>query len=69
MVDLGAEPWIVANALQAVIAQRLIRTLCDCAESYSLPHDMLADAESDEERIETSNYLILDLTRVSYNFV
>ncbi|HZO12569.1 MAG TPA: GspE/PulE family protein [Polyangiaceae bacterium] len=40
VVDLGAEPWIVGNALQAVVAQRLVRTLCECAESYALDQDM-----------------------------
>jgi type II secretory ATPase GspE/PulE/Tfp pilus assembly ATPase PilB-like protein len=43
LVDLGAEPWIVANALLAVVAQRLVRVLCPhCAESHSLLNDMTA---------------------------
>ena len=28
LVDLGVESWIVANALLAVVAQRLVRRLC-----------------------------------------
>jgi len=28
LVDLGVEPWIVANALSAVIVQRLVRVVC-----------------------------------------
>ncbi|WP_437719168.1 GspE/PulE family protein [Sorangium sp. So ce448] len=37
LVDLGAESWIVANALLAVVAQRLVRKLCEeCAETYEL---------------------------------
>ncbi len=28
LVDLGVEPWIVANALSAVLAQRLVRVIC-----------------------------------------
>lgn len=28
LVDLGVEPWIVANALSAVLAQRLVRVAC-----------------------------------------
>jgi type II secretory ATPase GspE/PulE/Tfp pilus assembly ATPase PilB-like protein len=52
IVDLGAEPWIVGNALQAVIAQRLVRTLCICAEKMELPNDISADPEDpDEERV------------------
>jgi general secretion pathway protein E/type IV pilus assembly protein PilB len=41
LVDLGVEPWIVANSLLAVIAQRLVRVLCDhCAKSYPLPNEI-----------------------------
>src|SRR4029079_2266187 len=37
LVDLGVEPWIVANALLAVVGQRLVRMLCiDCAERYAI---------------------------------
>src|SRR6185312_14398885 len=28
LVDLGVEPWIVANALSVVLAQRLVRVVC-----------------------------------------
>lgn len=28
LVDLGIEPWIIANSLSAVIAQRLVRLVC-----------------------------------------
>jgi len=48
LVDLGAEPWIVANAVQAVIAQRLVRTLCICSEEYALANDLTARAEGNQ---------------------
>ncbi len=45
LVDLGVEPWIVANSLLAVIAQRLVRLLCDhCAKPYDLPNE-ITDAQ------------------------
>lgn len=41
LVDLGAESWIVANALLGVVAQRLVRKLCtDCSEVYALAADI-----------------------------
>jgi len=41
LVDLGAEPWIVANALLAVVAQRLVRKLCPhCSEPMGLLNDI-----------------------------
>lgn len=37
LMDMGAEGFIIASSLQAVLAQRLIRRLCiDCRESYEL---------------------------------
>jgi len=47
IIDLGAEPWIVANALQAILAQRLVRVLCTCAESFALPNDITAGPDDD----------------------
>ena len=44
LIDLGAEAWIVANALLGVIAQRLVRVLCtECAEPYALRADITDD--------------------------
>ena len=41
LVDLGVEPWIVANALSAVIAQRLVRIVCQmCRETAKLETDL-----------------------------
>jgi general secretion pathway protein E/type IV pilus assembly protein PilB len=41
LVDLGVEPWIVANALSAVIAQRLVRVVCRmCQETVRLEMDL-----------------------------
>lgn len=40
LVDLGTEPWIIANALSGVIAQRLVRIACpDCREMVPLESD------------------------------
>jgi type II secretory ATPase GspE/PulE/Tfp pilus assembly ATPase PilB-like protein len=41
LVDLGVEPWIVANALSAVLAQRLVRLACrDCRRPTKLERDL-----------------------------
>lgn len=40
LVDLGVEPWIIANALSAALAQRLVRIVCnDCRETARLDSD------------------------------
>jgi general secretion pathway protein E len=49
LVDLGIEPWIVANSLLAVVAQRLVRVLCNaCAKPHDLANDITDD---DGERV------------------
>ena len=36
LVDIGIEPFLISSAVRAVIAQRLIRILCDnCREAYA----------------------------------
>jgi type II secretory ATPase GspE/PulE/Tfp pilus assembly ATPase PilB-like protein len=41
LVDLGVEPWIVANALSAVLAQRLVRIICPhCQRTAKLERDV-----------------------------
>ena len=42
LVDLGVEPWIVANALTGIFAQRLVRLVCKkCVEMVQLEVDLL----------------------------
>ncbi len=37
LVDMGVDPYLVASSLRAVIAQRLVRRICDsCIEDYTL---------------------------------
>lgn len=44
LVDLGVESWIMSNVLLAVIAQRLVRRICDhCAETYALKESIVDD--------------------------
>jgi general secretion pathway protein E/type IV pilus assembly protein PilB len=46
LVDLGVEPWIIANALSVVLAQRLVRLTCRaCGEAQELEEDLIADDE------------------------
>ncbi len=41
LVDLGVEPWIIANAMSAVLAQRLVRVICpSCKATATLEHDL-----------------------------
>jgi general secretion pathway protein E len=36
LIDMGVQPFLIASSLAAVLAQRLIRTLCnECKEAYT----------------------------------
>src|ERR1700753_920097 len=41
LIDMGVKPFLVASALQAVLAQRLIRVLCPkCKQPDKEPEEM-----------------------------
>jgi type IV pilus assembly protein PilB len=43
LLDMGIEPFLLSSALAAVVAQRLLRTVCpDCRTSYVAPPGSLA---------------------------
>jgi type IV pilus assembly protein PilB len=42
LIDMGVKPFLVASAVQAILAQRLVRKLCDyCKVPYDPPEHML----------------------------
>ncbi len=44
LMDMGIEPFLIASAIEMVIAQRLVRRLCtSCAESHPIGHEELME--------------------------
>jgi type II secretory ATPase GspE/PulE/Tfp pilus assembly ATPase PilB-like protein len=44
MVDMGVEPYLVSATVLGIVAQRLVRVVCDgCAEEYRPPADAIAE--------------------------
>ncbi|HOX36579.1 MAG TPA: ATPase, T2SS/T4P/T4SS family [Candidatus Brocadiia bacterium] len=42
LIDIGVKPFLVASAIQAIMAQRLVRKICDnCKQPYEYPAKML----------------------------
>ena len=52
LMDMGVEPFLVCSTVEGIMAQRLVRTLCEeCRESVELqPSDVPADFPVDECR-------------------
>jgi len=45
LIDLGIKPFLVASAVQAIMAQRLVRTVCtECKEQYQPEERLLMSA-------------------------
>lgn len=50
LLDMGAEPFLVASTLNVVMAQRLVRKLCpDCRKEYKLTDNELKSLEENFE--------------------
>ena len=44
LIDMGVEPFLVTSTLEAVLAQRLVRKICQfCKEEYTPEPEILAD--------------------------
>ncbi|MHB1425089.1 MAG: GspE/PulE family protein [Gemmataceae bacterium] len=53
LVDLGVQPFMVANAVSAVLGQRLVRTLCpNCKQRYKPNADLLRKANLPVDKIK-----------------
>ena len=53
MVEMGAKDYLVASTLSGVIAQRLVRKLCDeCKEEYYPTREEVSQISVDEEEIQ-----------------
>ncbi len=52
LVDMGVEPYLVASSLEAVIAQRLVRVLCEACKL----EDTSARTTALRERVESLRY-------------
>ncbi len=53
LVDLGVQPFMVANALSAVLGQRLVRVLCpNCKQRYKPNAELLRKANLPADKIK-----------------
>jgi type IV pilus assembly protein PilB len=43
LIEMGIEPYLVASGVECVVAQRLVRRLCECKQATQLSREMLVD--------------------------
>lgn len=58
LIDMGVENFLLASTLNAVLAQRLVRRLCNnCKQLYSPPEDLVSEVKSVLSNINDSHLL------------
>jgi len=56
LIDIGVKPFLVASALQSVMAQRLVRKICpECAQPYEPPNYELEAMGMTREQLKGAN--------------
>jgi len=57
LIDMGIEPFLVASSVEALMAQRLVRTICPhCKEEQKVERSYLRRIGFPEEDIETARF-------------
>lgn len=57
MVDIGVPSYMVASSVIAVLAQRLVRTICPrCKIRYNPPESVIADAQLPPEMVKQAEF-------------
>lgn len=52
LVDMGVEPFLISSTLNLVIAQRLVRIICEhCKEEVKLPDDVKEEVEKEIKKM------------------
>jgi len=57
LIDMGIEPFLVASSVEAVLAQRLVRTICPaCKEEQKVDRNYLRKIGFPEHEIESTTF-------------
>src|SRR5262245_11099843 len=57
LIDMGIEPFLVASSVEAIMAQRLVRTICPhCKTEQKVERDYLRKIGFPEQDIETAKF-------------
>lgn len=53
LIDMGVEPFLIASSVTAILAQRLVRRLCQlCKKPYQPPQDLIKKLGVSKQQIE-----------------
>jgi general secretion pathway protein E len=56
LLDMGIEPYLLASSLEAIVAQRLVRTVCPkCKQSHVPDREALIECGVDPDKVRDAN--------------
>lgn len=55
MIDMGIEPFLLISTVNIVLAQRLVRTLCDCSEPYEATGEVIQKLHEELDPLNSFN--------------
>jgi type II secretory ATPase GspE/PulE/Tfp pilus assembly ATPase PilB-like protein len=59
LIDMGVENFLLASTLNAVLAQRLVRKICEnCKTSYAPPEELMVDIRNSLSDVKDSQLLL-----------
>ncbi len=63
LIDMGIEPFLIASSVNVVVAQRLVRKICEkCKESYPATSEMQKEFEEEIEKLPEQEKKNINLT-------
>ena len=59
LIDMGTEPFLITSSLEAIVAQRLVRTICrKCKESYQPSDYLLEEVGLTRQNVGSRNFFV-----------
>lgn len=55
LIDMGVEPFLLISTINIVVAQRLVRTLCDCSEAYEASDEIMEKLHTELDSLNGFN--------------
>src|SRR5690606_9301250 len=55
LIDMGVEPFLLISTINIVVAQRLVRTLCDCSEAYEANAEIMEKMHEELDNLNGFN--------------
>jgi type IV pilus assembly protein PilB len=68
LIDMGIEPFLITSSTNVVLAQRLVRRICDeCKEAIEFPEEALKEVYEEIEKIPEEHRKKIDTAKLTFS--